>query len=77
MNFPSGAYQTQAATKSATPAGEGIALGVLERTSDVLAELHGLLESYAPMWFTEEQHERVETALRELNRLRPSRIPNS
>jgi len=49
MHLPSGAYQTQSASKSATPAGDGIASGVLERTSDVLAELHGLLESQAAM----------------------------
>jgi len=46
---------------------------VLARASDVLKELHALLEDYAPMWFTEVQHKRTENALHELNRLIPSR----
>jgi hypothetical protein len=36
--------------------------------TDVLAELYDLLEQYAPFWYTEEQHERVESALRLLKK---------
>jgi len=46
---------------------------VLVRASDVLKELHALLEDYAPMWFTEVQNKRTENALHELNRLIPPR----
>ena len=45
---------------------------VLERTHDVLTELHTLLEDYAPAWFPQKQSERTEKVLRELNRLIPS-----
>jgi hypothetical protein len=48
---------------------------VLTRVNAVLQELHVLLEDYSPAWFSQEQHERTEGALRELNRLIPSR-PN-
>lgn len=43
----------------------------LERTvaADALEELHQLLESYAPDWYTFEQHERLESALRLLGRV--------
>ena len=37
--------------------------------ADVLAELHGLLEQYAPQWYTQQQHVRVERALRILGKL--------
>lgn len=30
----------------------------------VLGELHDLLEAYASLWYTQEQHERTESALR-------------
>lgn len=33
----------------------------------VLQELHRLLEDYAPVWYTEEQHLRVLAALQEPN----------
>ena len=43
----------------------------MERTvaADALAELHDLLECYAPAWYTVEQHERLESALRLLGRV--------
>jgi len=43
----------------------------MERTvaADALAELHNLLECYAPAWYTVEQHERLESALRLLGRV--------
>lgn len=34
------------------------------RPKAVLKELFDLLESYAPTWYTQEQHQRVSTALR-------------
>lgn len=37
--------------------------------ADVLAELYGLLEDYAPPWYTEQLHERTEKVLRRLGRL--------
>jgi hypothetical protein len=42
----------------------------MERTvaADALAELHDLLEWHAPAWYTLEQHERLESALRLLGR---------
>jgi hypothetical protein len=43
----------------------------MERTAaaDALAALHDLLECYAPAWYTVEQHERLESALRLLGRV--------
>lgn len=43
----------------------------MERTvaADALAELHDLLECHAPDWYTVEQHERLESALRLLGRV--------
>ena len=43
----------------------------LERTvaADTLEELHHLLESYSPDWYTFEQQERLECALRLLGRV--------
>jgi hypothetical protein len=40
----------------------------LSRVADALAELYDLLEQYAPVWYTREQHERAESALRLLKR---------
>jgi len=37
--------------------------------ADVLAELHVLLEDYAPPWYTERLHERTEQVLRMLGSL--------
>ena len=34
--------------------------------SDALAELYGLLEGYAPTWYTFDHHERAESALRSM-----------
>lgn len=34
------------------------------RLAAVLRELYDLLEQYAPAWYTEEHHERAESALR-------------
>ena len=33
-----------------------------------ILELYNLLESYAPSWYTQEHHNRVESALRSLKR---------
>ena len=30
---------------------------------EILSELHDLLEDYAPVWYTEEHHRRLESAL--------------
>jgi len=35
---------------------------------DALLELYNLLEEYAPSWYTEEHHNRAESALRSLRR---------
>ena len=40
-----------------------------EVAAGVLAELRELLEEYAPAWYAEEQHERVESVLGLLQRL--------
>ena len=37
--------------------------------AEVIAELHGLLEAYAPVWYTERLHLRVENALRTTGRM--------
>ena len=34
-----------------------------QRLADALADLHQLLEEYAPSWYTQEHHEKVESAL--------------
>lgn len=41
----------------------------LSQVADILAELYCLLEQYAPIWYTQEQHERAESALRLLKNL--------
>jgi hypothetical protein len=40
----------------------------LTRAADALAELYDLLEEYAPTWYTQQHHERAESALRLLNK---------
>ncbi len=35
---------------------------------DLLVEIHGLLEAYAPSWYTEKIHERTERVLKTLQR---------
>lgn len=88
MNYPSGPYRTRTRTRTASlsplpPAFHRVSSGAdaeasaLEQARAVLAELHALLESYAPVWFTQEHHERAEAALRELNRLHPSPFRNT
>jgi len=37
--------------------------------AEVLAELYGLLEDYAPAWYTLEHHQKAEMALRVVYRL--------
>lgn len=37
--------------------------------ADVLADLYGLLEDYAPQWYTEQLHERTARVLRTVGRL--------
>lgn len=34
-----------------------------QRLVDALADLHQLLEEYAPSWYTQEHHEKAESAL--------------
>jgi hypothetical protein len=41
----------------------GIRIGCAE-LADLLSELQGLLEDYAPAWYSEDLHRRIETALR-------------
>jgi hypothetical protein len=36
----------------------------LTRAMEALAELYGLLEEYAPSWYTQQHHQRAESALR-------------
>jgi hypothetical protein len=36
----------------------------LTQVADALAELYNLLEQYAPLWYTQEHHEKAESALR-------------
>jgi hypothetical protein len=38
----------------------------LIRAAEALAELYGLLEEYAPSWYTQQHHQRAESALRQL-----------
>jgi hypothetical protein len=40
-----------------------------EVAADVLAELRALLEEYAPVWYGQDQHERVDSVLELLHRL--------
>jgi hypothetical protein len=41
---------------------------VQERLADALAELHNLLNQYAPSWYTQEHHTKAESALQLLKR---------
>jgi len=40
----------------------------LTQLADALAELHELLEGYAPTWYTLHHHERAESALRSVKK---------
>jgi hypothetical protein len=40
----------------------------LAQLADALAELYGLLEGYAPTWYTFDHHERAESALRSMKK---------
>ena len=40
----------------------------LAQLADALAELYGLLEGYAPTWYTFDHHERAEFALRSMKK---------
>jgi hypothetical protein len=40
----------------------------LTQLADALAELYGLLEGYAPTWYTLHHHERAESALRSMKK---------
>jgi hypothetical protein len=40
-----------------------------EVAADVLAELRSLLEEYAPAWYAEDQHQRVDSVLQLLHKL--------
>lgn len=40
-----------------------------EVAADALAELRALLEEYAPVWYAQDQHERVDSVLELLHRL--------
>ena len=40
----------------------------LAQLADALAELHELLEGYAPTWYTLHHHEKAECALRSVKR---------
>lgn len=48
---------------SFSPDGEQKPRSERKRLLDVLSELRNLLEDYSPIWYTEEQHRRVELAL--------------
>ena len=41
----------------------------LTQLAEALAELYGLLEGYAPTWYTLHHHERAESALRSMKKL--------
>jgi len=40
----------------------------LAQLADALAELYGLLEGYAPTWYTLHHHKRAESALRSMKK---------
>jgi hypothetical protein len=40
----------------------------LTQLADALAELYGLLEGYAPAWYTLHHHKRAESALRSMKK---------
>ena len=40
----------------------------LTQLAEALAELYGLLEGYAPTWYTFDHHERAESALRSMKK---------
>jgi len=40
----------------------------LTQLADALAELYGLLEGYAPTWYTLHHHKRAESALRSMKK---------
>jgi hypothetical protein len=41
---------------------------VQARLADALVDLHNLLKAYAPSWYTQEHHAKVESALQLLKR---------
>ena len=61
----------QSTVNALAPASNGGLETELEaaQLADALSNLHDLLEEYAPPWYTEAHHERVESALRLLKRV--------
>jgi hypothetical protein len=47
----------------------GLAVPTLTQVSSVVRELHGLLEDYAPAWYSERHHNLAEQAIEELERI--------
>ncbi len=43
---------------------QSIAIALCRCFGDVIVELHDLLEQYGPPWYTEQQHDRAERAIR-------------
>lgn len=48
--------------------------GSLSTVTEIVTELHTMLEDYSPAWYSEKQHIRTEQALIELKRLLSSRF---
>jgi hypothetical protein len=44
-------------------------LPAIEQVAEALYELRDLLEEYAPSWYSQEQHERVESAIQRLSQI--------
>ena len=48
---------------------EGLTEHAVTNAADALAQLHGLLEDYAPLWYEKRHQQKAEDALRRLGRL--------
>jgi len=53
----------KASSGYSSPAAEQETLSERKHLREVLSELRDLLEDYAPAWYTEEHHRKVESAL--------------
>ena len=52
---------------------ERVAIALCNNLGDIIAEWRDLLQQYGPAWYTQQQHERAELALRLINCLQRDR----
>jgi hypothetical protein len=73
LKMSSKALRSSAPLSNAAPirntANHDTEAATLHEVSNLMRELHTLLEDYSPVWYSEQHHSRTELALRQLDRL--------